>query len=195
MSLGTVPKVAIHEPNKTLKVVTDFLEALRVSQHKAIFDTYRYYNAQGGRVLTLQSSNQVQYTHVFICGIYDIMRWCNSASFSICIGLLSKGNHISCLGRFPCSKEVYPDRYKSKDVRMCHGNNLCTDTTWCFMYIVQLQLGSACPMCFTCRTKMAEKPTAGSSCGTFRCYIVRLYDVLLLKCDPLFQNVIKCYSM
>ena len=74
MSLGTVPKVAIHEPNKTLKVVTDFLEALRVSQHKAIFDTYRYYNAQGGRVLTLQSSNQVQYTHVFICCISDIMR-------------------------------------------------------------------------------------------------------------------------
>ena len=74
MSLGTVPKVAIHEPNKTLKVVTDFLEALRVSQHKAIFDAYRYYNVQGGRVLTLQSSNQVQYTHVFICGINYIMR-------------------------------------------------------------------------------------------------------------------------
>jgi hypothetical protein len=37
MSLGTLPKAAFPVPNQNLKVVKDFVEALRVSQHKAIY--------------------------------------------------------------------------------------------------------------------------------------------------------------
>jgi hypothetical protein len=49
LSLGTLPKASFPEPNRNLKVVKDFVEALRVSQHKAIYDCFRYYNAQGGK--------------------------------------------------------------------------------------------------------------------------------------------------
>ena len=59
MSLGSLTKVLFPEPNKKLKAVVNFVEDLRVSQHKAIFDCYRRYNAAGGRVLTLQSRKQV----------------------------------------------------------------------------------------------------------------------------------------
>jgi hypothetical protein len=63
LSLGTLPKASFPEPNQNLKVVKDFVEALRVSQHKAIYDCFRYYNAQGGRVLTLQFGAQVKFPH------------------------------------------------------------------------------------------------------------------------------------
>ena len=64
MSLGTLPKAAFPVPNQNLKVVKEFVEALRVSQHKAIYDCFRYYNAQGGRVLTLQFGAQVKFPHI-----------------------------------------------------------------------------------------------------------------------------------
>jgi hypothetical protein len=59
MSLGSIPKVKFPEQNKKLKAVVDFVEDLRASHYKAIFDCYRRYNAAGGRVLTLQSKKQV----------------------------------------------------------------------------------------------------------------------------------------
>jgi hypothetical protein len=59
LSLGTIPKVKFPEPNRKLKAVVGFVEELRVSQHKAIFDCFRRYNGAGGRVLTLQSNKQV----------------------------------------------------------------------------------------------------------------------------------------
>lgn len=59
MSLGTLPKVKVPKPNKELKIVKDFLLALRTSQQKAVYDCYSEYNAQGGRVLTLQTGSQV----------------------------------------------------------------------------------------------------------------------------------------
>ena len=66
MSLGTLPKAAFPVPNQNLKVVKEFVEALRVSQHKAIYDCFRYYNAQGGRVLTLQFGAQVKSPHLML---------------------------------------------------------------------------------------------------------------------------------
>ena len=66
MSLGTLPKAAFPVPNQNLKVVKEFVEALRVSQHKAIYDCFRYYNAQGGRVLTLQFGAQVKSPHIML---------------------------------------------------------------------------------------------------------------------------------
>ncbi len=64
MSLGTLPKVKVPKPNKELKIVKDFLLALRTSQQKAVYDCYSEYNAQGGRVLTLQTGSQVITFHI-----------------------------------------------------------------------------------------------------------------------------------
>ena len=67
MSLGTLPKASFPVPNQNLKVVKEFVEALRVSQHKAIYDCFRYYNnAQGGIVLTLQFGAQVKSPHLML---------------------------------------------------------------------------------------------------------------------------------
>ncbi len=66
MSLGTLPKVKVPTPNKELKVVKDFFVALRTSQQNAIYDCYHNYNAQGGRVLTLQTGSQVKFATLHI---------------------------------------------------------------------------------------------------------------------------------
>ncbi len=121
ISLGTIPKVKFPEPNKKLKAVVDFVEELRVSQHKAIFDCFRRYNAAGGRVLTLQSKKQV---------LIKFKKYCTSSLFTsihnTLAGLFSKSNNSRRLCWSPCLCKMYTHRW-------C--NVLPDPLMWCDMYM------------------------------------------------------------
>jgi len=70
MSLGTFPKLGIAKVDNERVAVKKFRKALRASQHKAIANCYRKYNAKGGRVLTLQSGNQVYFPKAVVLAVY-----------------------------------------------------------------------------------------------------------------------------
>ncbi len=59
VSIGTFPKVPIRKADANRVVVKKFKKTLRASQHAAIAKCYSDYNAKGGRILTLQTGNQV----------------------------------------------------------------------------------------------------------------------------------------
>ena len=59
VSIGTFPKVPIRKADANRVVVKKFKKALRASQHAAVAKCYSDYNAKGGRILTLQTGNQV----------------------------------------------------------------------------------------------------------------------------------------
>ncbi len=59
VSLGTFPKLPIKKADANRVVVKKFKKALRASQHLAIANCYREYNAKGGRIVTLQTGDQV----------------------------------------------------------------------------------------------------------------------------------------
>ena len=60
VSVGTFPKLPIKKADANRVVVKKFKKALRASQHAAIANCYREYNAKGGRIVPLQTGDQVQ---------------------------------------------------------------------------------------------------------------------------------------
>jgi hypothetical protein len=70
LSLGTFPKTGFAKVDLGRVAVKKFTKALRASQHAAIADCYRQYNAKGGRVLTLQSGNQVYFPKAVVLAVY-----------------------------------------------------------------------------------------------------------------------------
>ncbi len=53
VSLGTFPKTGVAKKDANRVVVKRFKKAMRVSQHAAIAQCYRDYNAKGGHILNL----------------------------------------------------------------------------------------------------------------------------------------------
>jgi hypothetical protein len=70
LSLDTLPKTGFAKVDLGRVAVKKFTKALRASQHAAIADCYRQYNAKGGRVLTLQSGNQVYLSKAVVLAVY-----------------------------------------------------------------------------------------------------------------------------
>ena len=70
LSLGTFPKFHIPKANATRVVVAKFKKAMRASQHAAIAQCYRDYNAKGGHVITLQTGRQVYFPKAVILAVY-----------------------------------------------------------------------------------------------------------------------------
>ena len=70
MSLGTFPKLGFRKEDMNRVVVKKFTKAVRAAQHAAIANCYREYNAKGGRVLTVQSEQQVYFPKAIVLAIY-----------------------------------------------------------------------------------------------------------------------------
>lgn len=70
MSLGTFPKTGFTKDDSERVAVKKFKKAMRASQHNAIANCYREYNAKGGRVLTLQSGAQVYFAKAVVLAVY-----------------------------------------------------------------------------------------------------------------------------
>ena len=71
VSVGTFPKLPIKKADANRVVVKKFKKALRASQHAAIANCYREYNAKGGRIVPLQTGDQVL---LCTCTAYRISR-------------------------------------------------------------------------------------------------------------------------
>jgi hypothetical protein len=97
VSVGTFPKLPIKKADANRVVVKKFKKALRASQHAAIANCYREYNAKGGRIVPLQTGDQVL---LYTCAAYIIIRGiCNVTEHrrgtvqpcSCILGILSQG--------------------------------------------------------------------------------------------------------
>ena len=118
VSVGTFPKLPIKKADANRVVVKKFKKALRASQHAAIANCYREYNAKGGRIVPLQTGDQVQ---LYTCAAYRIIRGtCNVTEHrrgtvqpcSCTLGILSQGGPASSVRRFPCSSKNSVDRIR-----------------------------------------------------------------------------------
>lgn len=101
VSVGTFPKLPIKKADANRVVVKKFKKALRASQHAAIANCYREYNAKGGRIVPLQTGDQVL---LYTCAAYRIIRGtCNVTEHrrgtvqpcSCTLGILSQGGPAS----------------------------------------------------------------------------------------------------
>ena len=70
VSLGTFPKMGITKKDATRVVVKRFKKAMRASQHAAIAQCYRDYNAKGGHILNLQNQQQVYFPKAVVLAIF-----------------------------------------------------------------------------------------------------------------------------
>ena len=102
VSVGTFPKLPIKKADANRVVVKKFKKALRASQHAAIANCYREYNAKGGRIVPLQTGDQVL---LYTYAAYGIVRGtCNvtkprRGTVHLCscniLGILSQGGPAS----------------------------------------------------------------------------------------------------
>jgi hypothetical protein len=101
VSVGTFPKLPIKKTDANRVVVKKFKKALRASQHAAIANCYREYNAKGGRIVPLQTGDQVL---LCTCAAYIVIRGtCNVTEHrretvqpcSCILGILSQGGTAS----------------------------------------------------------------------------------------------------
>ena len=60
VSLGTFPQLPFKQADAQRVVVKKFKKVLRAAHHEAIANCYREYNEKGGRIVTLQSGQQVK---------------------------------------------------------------------------------------------------------------------------------------
>ena len=64
VSVGTFPKLPIKKADANRVVVKKFKKALRASQHAAIANCYREYNAKGGRIVPFPGRSCWQCTQI-----------------------------------------------------------------------------------------------------------------------------------
>ena len=66
VSLGTFPQLPFKESDANRVVVRKFKKVLRAAHNEAIANCYRKKKKKGGRIVTLQSGQQVKYKcHIF----------------------------------------------------------------------------------------------------------------------------------
>ena len=70
VSLGTFPKLGFAQKEGNRVVVKRFKKALRASQHAAIAQCYRDYNAKGGHIIPLQTGRQVYFPKAVVLAIF-----------------------------------------------------------------------------------------------------------------------------
>ena len=70
VSLGTFPTFHIPKADATRVVVAKFKKAMRASQHAAIAQCYRDYNAKGGHIIPLQTGRQVYFPKAVVLAIF-----------------------------------------------------------------------------------------------------------------------------
>ena len=70
VSLGTFPKMGIGKKDANRVVVKRFKKAIRASQHAAIAQCYRDYNAKGGHIINLQNKQQVYFPKAVVLAVY-----------------------------------------------------------------------------------------------------------------------------
>jgi hypothetical protein len=70
MNLGTFPKINFRTDDADRVPVKKFKKAMRAAQHAAFANCYRVFNEKGGRVLTLQSEQQVYFLKAIVLAIY-----------------------------------------------------------------------------------------------------------------------------
>jgi hypothetical protein len=70
VSLGTFPKTGVAKKDGNRVVVKRFKKAMRASQHAAIAQCYRDYNAKGGHIINLQNGQQVYFPKAVVLAVY-----------------------------------------------------------------------------------------------------------------------------
>ncbi len=101
VSVGTFPKLPIKKADANRVVVKKFKKALRASQHAAIANCCREYNAKGGRIVTLQTGDQVLLCTCKTCSIIratcevNVRRHGTVQPCSCMLGILSQSGAAS----------------------------------------------------------------------------------------------------
>jgi hypothetical protein len=175
VSVGTFPKLPIKKADANRVVVKKFKKVLRASQHAAIANCYREYNAKGGRIVTLQTGSQVLVCTCTTCSIIratcqvnvrrlgTVLPYADFKCAHVCKVYLPRAVVLAVYADFPAAQKI-------------------------------LLTGSACPVCFTPEFQMAlaladEVRLADATVITYCAHLT----IIDFNVTNMYQMVQKCY--